>query len=106
MELTDTVVAVWQDFCDDEGATSPVRKFGYGAVGGRALDLDCRGHNVIDFESLEVAGCVGSGGCIAAAIFSEVSDNVGGKFGLGLAKAKEFVEVVDIVVVAGGLRDG
>lgn len=28
MELTDTVVAVWQDFCDEEGATSPVGEFG------------------------------------------------------------------------------
>lgn len=68
--------------------------------------MDCRGHNVIDFESLEVAVCIGSGGCVAATVLSEISEDVCGKFGLGLAKAKEFVEVVNGVVVIGGLRGG
>ena len=55
VELADTVVAVGQDFSNDEGSTSLIGQFGDGAISGGALDLDGGGYNVVDFESLEVA---------------------------------------------------
>ena len=68
--------------------------------------MDGGGYNVVDLESLEVAVCVGSGGCGAATVLSKISEDVSSEFRLRLAEAKEFVEVVNVVVIAGWFRGG
>lgn len=85
-----TVLLVGDDFV---GSPFPDGEFADAVGGGGAVDLDGGKDEVARFILGEVPGGVGSVGGEESPVFGEMAQDFGGKLGLGVAEAKEIVQV-------------
>ena len=91
-----SVLLVGQDF---KGAAFADGQLTDAVVSGGALNFNGGEHKVPRFVKFEFAGGVRSVGGKEAAVFGEITEDIGGECGLGVAEAKKFVKIGGASVV-------
>lgn len=85
MDVPGEVFSVVEVAGDDEGAADTAGEFGCSVGSGGALDLGNGADYVVDGKEVLVLGLFGAVCCSGSALFGEVSEDLNGKHGLGLA---------------------